>query len=718
MPARMRDLFPDPNAATDTLEGILERFTFVNEENGWSVVRLVVEGETDLITAVGNLVGVRVGESVRMTGAWVEDRRYGRQFKVATYTPVLPSTEAGIAKYLGSGVIPGVGPKTAEKIVAAFGAKTLDILTDAPERLRLIPGMGRKAKAIADGWAEQRTIHETMTFLLSLGLGPALAARVWKRYLGRTTDVVKSDPYRLAAEVTGIGFLTADRIASGLGIPPSAPERAEAGAMHILRESQSEGHCYLPKDELAEKAGELLGPEGAPAAEAIDRLAARNLVVVEKDGVYTLDLHMAEVAAAEQLRALLDAPPVDVPIDADRALAWFESQAHITLAEGQRQAILSGIRNKATVITGGPGTGKTTLIRGLAEIFKKKALRLALCTPTGRASRRLESASGEKARTIHRTLEWNPKLGLPQRNLAHPLEADVVIVDEASMLDITLFRLLLDAIPPSARLILVGDADQLPSVGPGSVLRDVIASRAVETVRLTVIFRQEERSLIVTNAYAVLQGEMPEPKGADFEFHEQENPEQALASIVELASRDLPRRLGLTPADIQVLVPMHKGTLGAISLNTALQDRLNPTGARAVPLRNLKVGDKVMQVKNDYELDIYNGDLGLVTAVDAADGIVTVVFDGKPCAFNADSLDTLELAYACTIHKSQGSEYPAVVIALHTQHFPMLQRNLLYTAITRGKRFVAIVGSKRALRTAVANDKERLRWTRLAERLK
>ncbi len=718
MPARMRDLFPDPNAASDTLEGILERFTFVNEENGWSVVRLIVEGETDLVTAVGSLVGVRIGESVRMTGAWVEDRRYGRQFKVATYTPVLPSTEAGIAKYLGSGVIPGVGPKTAEKIVAAFGAKTLDVLTDEPDRLRAIPGMGRKAKAIADGWAEQRAIHETMTFLHSLGLGTALAVRVWKKYLGRTTDVVKSDPYRLAAEVTGIGFLTADRIAAGLGIPPSAPERAEAGAMHVLRESQSEGHCYLPREELADKAGELLGPEGASAPEAIDRLAEKSLVVIENGGVYALDLHQAEVDAAERLRALLDAPPVDVPIDATRALAWFEGQAKITLAEGQRQAILSGIRNKATVITGGPGTGKTTLVRGLTEIFDVKDLRLALCAPTGRASRRLEAASGQQAKTIHRMLEWNPKVGAPQRNLAHPLEADVVIVDEASMLDIALFRMLLDAIPPSARLILVGDADQLPSVGPGSVLRDIIASRSVEVVRLTEIFRQDARSLIVTNAYAVLQGEMPELAGADFQFVEKEVPEEALASIVELASRELPRRLGLTPADVQVLVPMHKGTLGAISLNNSLQERLNPNGARAVPLRNLKIGDKVMQVKNDYELDVFNGDLGQVTEVDAADGTVTVVFDGKKCAFNADNLDTLELAYACTIHKSQGSEYPAVVIALHTQHFPMLQRNLLYTAITRGKRFVAIVGSKRALRTAIANDKERLRWTRLAERLR
>lgn len=718
MPALMRDLFPDPNDAPDTLEGVLERFTFVNEENGWSVVRLLVEGERDLVTAVGNLVGVRIGETIRLKGAWVEDRRYGRQFKVAAFTPVLPSTPSGIEKYLGSGVIAGVGPKTAEKIVAAFGAATLDVLTDEPEKLRGIRGLGKKAKAIAEEWKSQRAVHEVMTFLHSLGLGTALAVRVWKRYGPRTTEVVKGDPYRLAAEVVGIGFLTADRLAANLGIPPSAPERAEAGAMHALREAQSEGHCYLPREELADRTRELLGPEGASAEDAIGRIAERGLAVIENDGVYALELHAAEVAAAAALRALLDAPPVDVPIDADKALAWFEGRAHIQLAEGQRQAILSGIRNKATVITGGPGTGKTTLVRGLTDIFRAKGLRLALCSPTGRASRRLESAAGAKAKTIHRTLEWNPKTGQPQRNRVHPLEADVVIVDEASMLDIVLFALLLDAIPSAARLILVGDADQLPSVGPGSVLRDVIASRALEVVRLTHIFRQEARSLIVTNAHAVLHGEMPQPLGDDFAFVEKENPEEALAAIVELASRELPRRLGLSPAEVQVLVPMHKGTLGAIALNAALQERLNAKGARAVPQRNLRIGDKVMQVKNDYELDVFNGDLGLVTAVDADDGTVTVAFDGRPCAYDADNLDMLELAYACTIHKSQGSEYPAAVVALHTQHFPMLQRNLLYTAITRGKKFVAIVGSKRALRTAVANDRERGRYTRLAERLR
>ncbi|MCE9584317.1 MAG: ATP-dependent RecD-like DNA helicase [Planctomycetes bacterium] len=713
----MRDLFPDPSSAPDTLEGVLERVTFVNEENGWSVVRILVDGERDLLTAVGNLLGVRVGETLRMKGEWIEDRRFGRQFKIATFTPVLPSTEAGIGKYLGSGVIKGVGPRTAEKIVAAFGDRTLDVLTDTPQRLREVKGLGRKVKAIAEAWKEQRAVHETMTFLLGLGLGTALAVRVMKRYGARTAEVVKGDPYRLAADVAGIGFLTADRLAQNLGIPPSAPERAEAGAMHVLRESQSDGHCYLPREELAELAGQLLGPEGASATEAIDRLAERKLVVIEKGGVYTQDLFQAETAAAARLRELVDAPPVDVPIDAEKALAWFEKTAGITLAEGQRQAILSGVRNKVTVITGGPGTGKTTLVRGLTKIFRAKNLRLALCAPTGRAARRLAAASGWEAKTIHRMLEWNPKSGLPQRGPGRPLDADVVIADEASMLDINLFRLLLEALPPSARLILVGDADQLPSVGPGSVLRDVIASRLVETIRLTQIFRQDEQSLIVANAYAVLQGEMPELLGDDFAFVEKEDPDQALAAIVQIASHDLPKRLGISPAEVQVLVPMHKGSLGAISLNNALQEKLNPKGVRAVPHRNLRIGDKIMQVKNNYELDVFNGDLGLVTAVDTDAGIITVNFDGRNCAYDADDLDQLDLAFACTIHKSQGSEYPAAVIALHTQHFPMLQRNLLYTAITRGKRHVVIVGSKRALRTAIANDRERLRWTRLAERL-
>ncbi|MBI2922505.1 MAG: ATP-dependent RecD-like DNA helicase [Planctomycetes bacterium] len=695
----------------------MERISFVNAENGWSVVRLSVADADGLVTAVGPLAGVREGESLRLKGQWVEDRKWGRQFKVASYTPMLPSTEFGIERYLSSGVIKGVGRATAEKIVKQFGTRTLDVLTNSPHLLHAVPGLKKKAKAIAEGWRDHRAVHEIMVFLQSLGIGTALAVRIWKQYGSQAVEVVKMDPYRLAAEVAGIGFLTADRMAGALGIPPSSPERAQAGVMHVLRESAAEGHCYVPREDLGEMAARLLGPEGASAGEAIDALERRQLAIVEDDAVYSLPLHEAEVAAAARLRELMDAPPVDIPIDADKALAWFEGQASIHLAALQRDAILSGIRNKVTVITGGPGTGKTTLVRGLTQIFLKKGLRLCLCAPTGRAARRLADASGSEAKTIHRTLEWNPGTGAFNRTPARPLEADAVIADEASMLDIFLFRQLVDALPSACRLILVGDADQLPSVGPGSVLRDIIASRAVETVRLTQIFRQDERSRIVTNAHAVLHGEMPEPAGEDFGFVERDDPEAALAAILELATRELPRRLGITPADVQVLVPMHKGTLGAINLNAALQERLNPKGEPVGLGRSFRVGDKVMQVKNNYELDVFNGDLGLVKEFDRADGILVAVFDGKDCAYGADDLDQLELAYACTIHKSQGSEYPAAVIALHTQHFPMLQRNLLYTAITRGKRYVAIVGSKRAVKTAVGNDRERQRWTRLGKRI-
>ncbi|NUN49837.1 MAG: AAA family ATPase, partial [Candidatus Brocadiae bacterium] len=416
-----------------------------------------------------------------------------------------------------------------------------------------------------------------------------------------------------------------------------------------------------------------------------------------------------------RLRALVDAPPADVPIHPERAVAWFERESGLTLAPGQRDAIVAAIRGKVTVITGGPGTGKTTLVRGLTRIFGLKDLRLALCAPTGRASRRLSEAAGIPAKTIHRLLEWNPARLAPARDLARPLEADVVIVDESSMIDIFLLRQLLEAVPAAARVVFVGDADQLPSVGPGSVLRDIIASGVAGTVRLTEIFRQDARSLIVSNAHAVLHGEMPEPLGEDFAFLERDNPEAALAAVVELATRELPRRLGVPPAEIQVLVPMHKGTLGAIALNAALQGTLNPDGARIVPSRPLRVGDKVMQVRNNYELDVFNGDLGIV--VSASGDAAMVRFYDRNCAYEADELDQLETAYACTIHKSQGSEYAAVVVALHRQHFPMLQRNLLYTAITRGKKFVAIVGSRGALAAAVANDSERLRWTRLAARL-
>ena len=713
--AAVRSLFPDPAASPDSLEGVLQSIVYASEDDAWSVVRL--DTDAGIVTAVGNLAGVRAGESLRLKGQWVEDKKYGRQFRITSYVPILPSTEFGIERYLSSGIIKGVGERTAEKIVKQFGAKTLEVLTAEPERLAEVPGLKKKAKAIGEAWRGQRAVHEVMVFLQSLGMGTALAVRIWKRYGARSVEVVKTDPYRLAAEVVGVGFLTADRIAASLGIPPSSPERAQAAAVHALREASNEGHCYLPREELGRLAGELLGPEGAPADEAVEALAARRLVVVEKDGVYAEPLFEAEVGSAARLQAVMDTPPADVPIDADRALAWFETRERLQLAEGQRQAILSGIRNKVTVITGGPGTGKTTLVRGLAAIFAAKGLRLALCAPTGRAARRLADTTGQEAKTIHRLLEWNPAKALPQRNAGRPLEADVVIADEASMLDIFLFRLLLDAMPPAARLVLVGDADQLPSVGPGSVLRDVIASRAVETVRLTQIFRQGAGSLIVTNAHSVLHGEMPQLLGEDFAFVEREDAAQALEAIVSIATQELPKRLGIVPADVQVLVPMHKGTLGAIALNAALQRRLNPAATPVLPGRSLRVGDKVMQVRNNYDLDVFNGDLGMVTAFDPGNGILTAVFDGRKCPYDADDLDQLELAYACTIHKSQGSEYPATVIALHTQHFPMLQRNLLYTAITRGKRHVVIVGSKRALRTAVANDRERGRFTRLAERL-
>jgi exodeoxyribonuclease V alpha subunit len=716
----MRDLFPGASPDSDlvTLEGVLERITFTNEQTGWSVIRLSVPGRSDLVTVVGSVVGVKVGESLRVVGRWVEDRRYGRQVQAESFVPVLPSTALGIEKYLASGVIPGIGAKTAEKIVAAFGHRALDVLTNEPHLLGTIKGLRKKAAEIADTWARHRSKHEAMVFMQSVGLGIALAARILHTYGPRAVELVKSDPYRLAAEIEGVGFLTADRIAQQIGIPPGSPERAEAGVVHVLREATADGHCFLPLEELERATQALLGPEGAPAAEAAARLADRGAVVVEGDGVWPRLLHEAEVVSAERLRFLLDRPAAGPEMHPERALAWFEERAHIRLAEGQRRAIVAGVRSKVSIITGGPGTGKTTLIRGFTQIFRNKEIRLALCAPTGRAARRMTEATGAPAKTVHRLLEWNPATGRPQRGLDNPLAVEAVIADEASMLDIGLFRNLLEAVPDGARLILVGDADQLPSVGPGSVLRDVIASGAVETTRLTQIFRQDERSLIVTNAHAVLHGEMPQPLGSDFAFVEREDPEKALHSVLDIATRELPKRLGCRPAEVQVLAPMHRGTLGVQNLNAALQERLNPAGAAVLRGRGLRVGDKVMQTVNNYEKEVFNGDLGVILSYDEDEGLAIVDFDGRPVKYRDEDLLEVDLAYACTIHKSQGSEYAAAVVALHTQHFPMLQRNLLYTAITRGKKFVAIVGSKRALGTAIRNDRERMRWTRLAERLR
>jgi exodeoxyribonuclease V alpha subunit len=715
-----------------TLEGILERVTFINEENAWSVVKLAVPGKKDVVTVVGNLLGVQPGENLRVRGRWTQDRKYGEQFKADGYVTVKPATLVGIEKYLGSGLVRGVGKIMAKRLVEGFGISTLEVIEQAPQRLREVEGIGPvRSERIAKAWVDQKRIKDVMVFLQSHGVSTTFAIKIYKRYQDRSIAVVKENPYRLAIDIFGIGFKTADKIAGHLGISPSSPERAQAGVLHVLGELSSEGHVFYPRPKLVEAGAALLEINPAILEEAVNTLAEAGQVVVTSilggdgqgpDGVavYLSSLHRAESGAAELGRSLLRSPGRPVTINIEKAISWFEERQRITLAPEQREAVRRAITSKILVITGGPGTGKTTLVNGIIQILEKKGRRIVLGAPTGRAAKRMTETTGREAKTLHRLLEFDPKTMGFMRDRQRPLEADVVIVDEVSMVDTVLAYNLLKAVPPTCQLILVGDVDQLPSVGPGSVLQDVIRSGAVDVVWLQHVFRQAERSLIVVNAHRVNHGEMPSlpPPGskADFFFIEKNEPEEVLATLKVLIKTRIPDRFGFDPVNgVQVLTPMYRGLLGAMSLNAELQALLNPQGASVVHgSRLFRTGDKVMQIRNNYDLEVFNGDIGRIEALDETERTLSVKFDGRLVTYERADLDELVLAYACSIHKSQGSEYPCVVIPVHTQHYVMLQRNLLYTGITRARKLVVLVGTKRALAIAVKNDKTESRFTQFA----
>ena len=722
--------FESQNRDATSLEGVLERVVFSNEENAWSVVRVQVAGYRDLVTAVGNLLGVQPGENLRLTGGWITDPKYGRQFRVSSYATVTPATLNGIEKYLGSGLIRGIGKVMAARMAAAFGLECLDVIENHPERLTEVEGIGpKRRKEIVRAWEEQREIKEVMIFLQSHGVSTHYAIKIYKAYGAQATNLVRENPYRLANDIHGIGFKSADKIAAALGIPPDAPQRIEAGTLYLLGAGGDRGHLYLPRQALIEEAEKLLGSTAAQVETAVAALAEMEQIVVEEipesadPAIYLKSLHAAEVGVSLRVRTLLIQPMLPMEIDLDRALDWFEKAEKIALARQQRQAIRAGLTRKMLVITGGPGTGKTTLVRGIVKILDRKGQRVLLAAPTGRAAKRLAEATGAEATTLHRLLEFNPQTRGFDRNRDHPLSADLLIVDEASMLNTVLAHHVLRAVPDHGRLILVGDVDQLPSVGPGRVLGDMIRSEAVEVVRLTEIFRQAERSLIVVNAHRVNQGSMPilesVDSDGDFFFIERKEPAEIVETLAQLVSKRIPGKFGFNPVDqIQVLTPMNRGPLGTDNLNAVLRDLLNPEGVTVTRGgHSLRVGDKVMQVRNNYDLEVFNGDIGRVKAIDEVEQIVTVAVDHREVVYDFGSIDELTLAYACSIHKSQGSEYPCVVIPLHTTHYVMLQRNLLYTALTRAKRLAILVGEERALRVAVGNKRVRPRFTRLAERL-
>ncbi len=716
------------------LEGTLDRVSFRSEETAWSVVRIQVEGRGE-VTAVGNLLGVQPGETVRLTGQWVHDRQYGEQFKVASYLTVQPNTVVGIERYLGSGLVAGIGPKIAKKLVGHLGIDTLTVIDQEPERLREVPGIGPKlSQRILQAWDGQRAIRDVMVFLQSHGIATGHATKIFKTYGADAIRVVRERPYALAQDVFGIGFPTADRIARRLGTELDDPARIAAGVLHVLRTAADDGHTYLPRNDTLDATQRLLGVDPSLVTGAIGTLAAANEVVVQShpnavtpadatDAIFLTHLDRAEGELAATLCRLASRPSVPVGVDPTRAVAWYEKREAISLAPHQREAIEQALTSRMLVITGGPGTGKTTLIRGVVAILDRAGLRIHLAAPTGRAAKRLGEATGQSARTIHRLLEFQPKTRTFARGPDHPLTCDLLIIDEASMLDTVLASHLARAVPVNGRLILVGDIDQLPSVGPGRVLADVIASGAADVVRLTKIFRQAQQSLIVVNAHRIRQGQAPIPRppgdDGDFFFFEREQPEAILATVLDLVTTRIPRRFGFDPrTEIQVLSPMQRGLLGAGNLNQELQTRLNPTGlAVERGSRVLRVNDRVMQLRNNYDLDVFNGDIGRIVSINTEAKELMVAMDDRTVGYTFAELDELTLAYAGSIHKSQGSEYPCVVMPLHTQHFVLLQRNLLYTAVTRGRRLVIVVGSRRALRRAVDHADAAQRSTLLAQRL-
>ena len=711
-----------------SINGTVTRLLYSSDDSGWCAVRLSND-ERGAFAATGPLLGVREGDELRLTGRWVEHPRFGEQFQAESYVTVAPSTLEGIRRFLGTGRVKGIGPTMASRIVDAFGLDSLEIMDRDPQRLLEIHGIGRATLAkVQASWEKHRGIQQIMVFLTGHGIAPGVAVKAYGKYGAAAVDVVREDPFRLAEDVFGVGFRTADRIAQRIGIPADSPQRLRAGLLFALSEASVQGHVFLPRSRLLEEASALLEIEQTLLEPVLDQLQQRQSVVAvvrsdDETAIFTLRLEAAEAAVANHIRELLSHGADGGTIDVDQAVAWYQREASIELAKNQRQALAAALNGRVLVVTGGPGTGKTTLVRGITQIFGARKQRVLLAAPTGRAAKRLTQATGSDAKTIHRLLEFNPRSWTFTRDRENPLEADVVVVDEVSMLDIELAAHLLEAIPPGCRLVLVGDADQLPSVGPGNVLRDLIASGVVPLVRLDHIFRQAEASRIVVNAHRINSGRMPIAEGnnadADFFFVARDDPVEAAELAVDFAARRIPNHFHLDPVDdIQVLAPMHRGELGVRRLNERLQEELTPSGPEiTIGPRRFRLGDKIMQVRNNYDLEIFNGDIGRVEFFDEDSDEMVVRFDGRAVAIPHDNLEDLIPAYACTIHKSQGSEYPAVVIVLHHQHHIMLQRNLLYTAVTRGRRLVVIVGSRRALARAVDNATQRSRFTLLADRL-
>jgi exodeoxyribonuclease V alpha subunit len=733
-------------AAPATLEAVLERITYANQDTGYTVARVATDRSSDLLTVVGPLLGAQPGESLRLQGRWTSHPQYGRQFQVEAYDTVLPATIQGIRRYLGSGLIKGIGPKMAERIVDHFGQATLEVIEQQPGRLVEVPGLGPKRTAmITAAWEEQRAIKEVMVFLQGVGVSTSLGVRIYKTYRDEAIDVVRREPYRLASDVWGIGFKTADQLARSLGIPHDSPQRVKAGLQFALSQAADDGHCYLPETELVTKATELLEVDLGLAGRCLEELIAEEGVVAEplstavspgvRDGtgraIWLVPFHRAERALAGGLLRLLDSP-VDrlasfQAVDWTVALDWLRQTTGVTLAPEQEAAVRLALTERVAVLTGGPGCGKSYTVRAVVALARAKRAKIALAAPTGRAAKRLSELAGLEAATLHRLLQLRPG-GDAAFDRDHPLDADLVVVDEASMLDVLLANKLVKAIPPGARLLFVGDVDQLPSVGAGEVLRDLLAAERLPRVRLTKVFRQAQQSGVITNAHRINAGQHPITHGLDdFFLFPEDDPDRVADLVVEIVANRLPRRFGLDPRrDIQVLCPMHRGPAGAGVLNERLQAALTPPreglAERRFGGRVYRVGDKVMQIRNNYDkgtAGVFNGSVGVITTLSLEDSELRVLLDeDEEVAYGFDELDELTHAYAVSIHRSQGSEYPCVVVPVTTSAWLMLQRNLLYTAVTRAKQMVVLVGSRRALAKAVRTQSAGRRYTALTQRLR
>jgi exodeoxyribonuclease V alpha subunit len=719
------------------LQGQIERITYFNEENGYTVAKIKIPGRHELVTVVGNLLSPTPGEVIKMRGEWVNNPKYGDQFKVIHYKSLVPASVKGIEKYLGSGLIKGIGPVMARRIVKKFGENTLEIIEHDIQKLSEVDGIGEKRiDMIKNAWAAQKEIREVMLFLQSHGVSSGYATKIFKHYKDQSIAVVKENPYRLATDIFGIGFITADKIAEKLGIAKNSEIRAEAGILYVLNQLSDDGHVYYPYELLIKKCQEILEVNREVINKAFGTISLDKKIVIEdlnpdidefkenNKAVYLAKYHFSETSIANKVKTLINSQKSTRKIDADKAIDWIQKQLSISLAKKQKEAIKSAIENKVMVITGGPGTGKTTIINAILKIFSRIGTQILLAAPTGRAAKRMSEVTGYEAKTIHRMLKYSIKGGGFEKNEDNPLDCDLLIVDEASMIDTILMHHLLKAVPKQATFILVGDVNQLPSVGAGNVLKDIINSQAVPVVELNEIFRQARESLIIVNAHKINTGIMPTlkipgNKVEDFYFIQKEDPEEVLKLILELITERIPKSFNLDPIeDIQVLTPMHKGVVGALNLNITLQQILNPREDGITRGgRNFRINDKIMQIRNNYDKEVFNGDIGKIVNIDTESQEVMISFDGRTVTYDYPDLDEIVLAYAASVHKSQGSEYPAVVIPILTQHYMLLQRNLIYTGVTRGKKLVVIIGTKKALAIGVKNNKTEKRYTYLKHRL-